>query len=595
MSSFGDGANPPFPEVKEDFTSDSGSSEKKSGQKLLALVRQMEKTSDLEGTDYEEKVEDTVKHFNFLILLYSRRGLLQGDLTKAERILSTLKTKTRERGSKGKSNGKGKTTQSNNADSTNSVGFQQEFLVLTAVVRALNNPNLELADKLLDDDHALMIALAAELCIAICQYIHRAKGIDQCAQAEYELLMESGKALLSGIVFSLRGIERDIQLYTEYTSGDSRTMKCLVMAILDHDKHIDPIVSCMKAASSLVNLFGTKLSRSTTLLSDLNSVAWKFLTANETSIQSSAARLVASIPMAGGTDRMRPSDIWNRCLCDVVSMMSSIIHTMAPLNKSSKRGEKFSEDKKIELETWVTFARGDVSEEPDRVLSFHIFLRGLTFCFQSLVSRDGLSGHETTLIDAKVDVENILDVVETLVSFPLAAETTFYKTKKRLRNETVDGGMLSARAVALLLGNHTKQLGHGILDSLLQCFGGSTLLPYSTRIIRVSYASLLTSCSGPLRKVLDPTSSLRLDGKKRKWLHRSIPVRRSALETVKTVLTQFGNGKREKASPLVTSKNDMEKAIALAAGCFVEEISKSPHFDEPDVSWGTFRERCSLV
>jgi hypothetical protein len=594
MSSIDDGMNPPFPENKEDAVGDSESSEKGSGQRLLALVRLIEKTSDLQENEYEKNMEDAVDLFNYLIALYSRRGLLQGNMTKADKILSTLKSKTRERGSKGKSNGK-----LTNSDANISAGFQQEFLVFTALVRVLSSTNLESNKYILDDDHALVIALAAELCVAICQYIHRSKEDDACIHAEYELLMQSGKALLSGIVSSLKSIERDVQMYTKSVSGQSlsSTEKCLVVALLDHDKHIDPINSCLKAASSLVSLFGTKLSRSTNLLSDLKSVAWKFLTMNENSIQCSAARVIAIIPMAGGTDRMMPSDIWNRSMTDTISMMSSIMNTMAPLNKSGKKGDAIlSEEARIALQTWVTFVREDVSEESARVLSFRRFLGGLTLCFQSLVSRDGMNGHDgSPLSDAKVDVESILEVIETLVSFPLSAETIFYKTKKRLRNEAVDGGLLSPRAASILLGNQIKKLGHSIFDCLLQSLGGSTLLPFSTRITRMAYASLLTSCSGPLRKVLDPTSGLRLDGKKRKWLHTSIPMRLAAIDTVKIVVTLFGNGKRDKFSPSTTSRNDAEKAIALAAGCFVEEIAKGENVDGPDDSWGTFRERGTLM
>eukprot|EP00980_Cylindrotheca_fusiformis_P011720 scaffold2783_cov129-Cylindrotheca_fusiformis.AAC.21 len=410
--------------------------------------------------------------------------------------------------------------------------------------------------------------------------------------------MESGKSLLSGMVGSLRSIEADIRLYTKSTPSHSSIVseRCLVMMILDHPKHVDPVVSCLKAASSLVSLFGTKLSRSTVLLSDLQRIAWKFLTANEDSIQISAARLIAVLPMAGGTDRMTPSFIWNKSVRDIISMTSAIVHTMAPLNKLSRSsGEGLSEDGRTRLETWVTFVREEISEEDARVLTFHRFLRGLTLCFSSLISRDGLGRHDSfLLVDAKLDVESILEVVENLLAFPLSAETSLYKTKKRLRDEALEGGFISPRAAAILLGNQVKKFGHIVLDSLLQGLGGPKLLPFSTRIIRISYASLLTACSDPLKKVLDPTSGLRLDGKKRRWLHHSIPMRILAVQTVTIVLGLFGNGKRE-MSTSASSRSDTEKAIALATGCLVEELSKFTDFDEKDSSWGTFQERSTLV
>merc|ERR1712070_12885 len=124
---------------------------------------------------------------------------------------------------------------------------------------------------------------------------------------------------------------------------------------------------------------------------------------------------------------------------------------------------------------------------------------------------------------AKIDIDSILSVVENFVSFPLAAETVFYKTKKRLRNEAVDNGLLSPRAVSTQIGNQVKRLGHDILDCLLETLGASTLLPYASSITRISYASLVTSCSSPLRKVLDPSSAMQMDGKRKRWLHESVP------------------------------------------------------------------------
>lgn len=604
------GYNPPFPESKDETMEQDGeeTSERKSaGQRLLALVRLLEKKSNSDYDGYESSMQEIVDLFNTLIALYSRRGLLQGNNTKADRIVSTLKSNQKERGqrktsSRGDHNMKLLDGSNNNSsDINNATGYQQEYLVLTAIVRVLNGASVESSKNsiILDDDQALLIALSSELCVAISQHILTSKDSDNCINAEFELLMQSGKPILSGLVNSLRSLDFDLQRNTLSLSGNPSkvTEKCPTLAMPDHEKHIDPINACFRAAASLIVLFGTKLSRSVALLSDLKSIAWKFLSMNEDSVQVSAAKLIAIIPMAGGTDRKTPSDVWNESMQEVVSMLSTITSIMAPLNKASSNDKMLSEEATARQNMWIQFVRNDISEESQRILTFHRFLRGLTLCFQSLLSRDGMISNNSAplLGDAKIDLESILGVVETFVSFPLSAETVFYKTKKRLRNEAVEGGLLSARAASTQIGNQIKKLGHGILDCLLESLGGSTLLPFASSITRISYASLVTSCSGPLRKVLDPSSAIQMDGKKRRWLHWSVPMRTTAIKTLKVVLTLFGNCKSEKAGSSVASRSNGEKAIALVVGCYIEEMESSKDMDGVDTSWGTFYERSILM
>ena len=358
------GYNPPFPESKDETVEQDGetSEKKNAGQRLLALVRLLEKKSNSDYDGYESSMQEIVDLFNTLIALYSRRGLLQGNNTKADRILSTLKSNQKERGQrKTSSRGDNKMTlldgSNNTSDINNSTGYQQEYLVLTAIVRVLNSASVETSkNSILDDDQALLIALSSELCVAISQHILTSKESDNCINAEFELLMQSGKPILSGLVNSLRSIDFNLQRNTaSFLSGNPSkiTEKCLTLAVPDHEKHIDPINACLRAAASLIALFGTKLSRSVALLSDLKSIAWKFLSMNEDSVQISAAKLIAIIPMAGGIDRKTPSAIWNESMQEVVSMLSTITSTMAPLNKASSNDKQLSEEATARLKMWL--------------------------------------------------------------------------------------------------------------------------------------------------------------------------------------------------------------------------------------------------
>jgi hypothetical protein len=598
------GFNPPFPEAPTiDETAGSElSSKKNSGQRLMGLVRLLEKRAC--DDNHEEHLDEAVDLLNNLISLYSRRGLLQGNVKKAERIQSLQKSNTKEKRSrKGSSNNELNIQQGESnysVDSADSVGLQEESLIFTSVIRILNGTNEDSKDRALDDDKALLIALAAELCISISQRVKTVVESDTCTLAEYELLAQSGKSILAGFVTTLRSIELDIQKHTMALTqcNPKKLDRCLTLASLDEDKHVDPIISCLKAASSLVSLFGTKLSRSTALISDLKTIAWRFLTLPHDSIQQSAAKLIACIPLAGGTERKTPSELWNVAISDIISMLSVVLDKIAPLNKSKKGNESETSDHAQNiLQEWIAFVREDIFEESARVVSFHRFICGLTRCFQSLISQDGMGQHaDCTLLDAKLDVENTLDVIESFLAFPLSAETILYKTKKRLRNETVDGGLLSPRALSTQVANQIKLLGHDILDCILASLGGPTLLPFARRITRISYASLLTSCSGTVRKVMDPTSAVQLDGKKRRWLHLSIPLRRVAINTFKTVTTSFGSDRSGKSSDRSNfSRSDGELAAALVVGCLIEEISSKDIQCDFDDCWGTFNERVELM
>ncbi|CAJ1966698.1 unnamed protein product [Cylindrotheca closterium] len=606
MLAIHEGINPPFPENLDELQENS---QKGFGQKLLNTVRRLEKIFSGQSADdvnSENTIDDAVSLFNQLISLFSRHGMLHGDSIRAGKILLSLKTSIKTKRPKGNKNNKQKNNSlsmdtSNEAESADSSGYEQEALIFTAILRVLNVENAG-DDSMFQTDRNLVLALTAELCVAVSQFVQESNSLDVCCQAEYELILQTGKPLLAGLVKAMTSLSSGIQTYTKQVTGTSPS-QCLTLAQLDADRHIDPLVSCLKATSSLVSLFGTKLSRSHRLLSDLRQLSWLFLTVNDSDVQTCSARLIATLPAAGGTDRTSPSDLWNQTMSDVIDLLARSTKAMAPLATSSKTNKKeddsnLAEETRTAYQLWRKCVKEDLSDEMDRALTFRCFLSGLTKCFQSLLLLDGI-GHganASMMSGAKVNVQSILDVIETFVTFPLSAENLFYKTKKRLRNESIDGGLLSPRIAATMLGNDLKTFGHNMLDILLQCLGGPTLLPHSVRISRISYASLLTSCSAPLRKALDPTRS-GVDGKKRKWLHQSIALRTVAINTLTASIAHFGIGRKEKsATSSRTSRSEGEMAAEYVAGCFLEEVIRGNEANGLlDDSWGSSSERVDLV
>lgn len=614
--------------------------------RLLTLIRSVEKSrgGDIDDDDddlYEENVNEAVVLLNHLVALYSRRGLLQGDHAKAERILSAPGSTYR-----GGSDGNQSRNNNNNsnrggvsrngsdlrisAGGRRQVAFpsssqqpqEDEALIFTSILRLLHSKNAVDTDaasrikksKPLEKDEALLISLAAELIVAISQHVKvrdddtttGTARIGTCILAEYELLAQSGKALLSGLLSAMHLVELRAREMMAPTVPNGRG--CMALVDLDECLHVQPLNSTMKAAASLISLFGTKLSRSTALLHDLKRASWTLMTASDDSVQDTAARLVACLPLAGGTDQTSPSDLWTMQVSDTLSMASLVLNGMAPLTKgidtdggtTTRISDGIVRD---HLTGWMNFVRSNVSNHSARLRCFSRYTRGLTKVFHFLLLRDGMEmqSSDATLMDAQVDVDKVLDVVESFVSFPLTAETAYYKSKRRLRDEVIEDGLLSLRDIMTVMANHIKHMGHDILDCALAAIGGPVLFPYARRIIRISYASILTSSSGPVRRALDPTNSVQLEGKKRRWLHLSIPMRTIAIRTLERTIMSFGVDISSMTRTNSTGRSaevntDEQRAVTIVIGCLVEQIGlKQIGAVEMADDWGSLAEQVDMV
>jgi hypothetical protein len=652
--------------------------------KLLTLIRTLEKTTggsacegdkikshnnndddDDDDVLYEDTVNEVVCLLNHLVALYSRRGLLQGDSVKAERILSSVGTTTSHNRHNNNSNrnrdnnsdlrlrtgerrdGIVPTSSSSSSSSLSQRPQEEEVLIFTSILRLLPNKNRSTEGD--DDDgdadvtspsksngqnrpprekdDALLISLGAELIVAMTQHLRAQEEggtststiggttIGSCILAEYELLAQSGKSLLNGFLNAMQWVEfhaRTMNSHNKIGRGKKNIHQgCMALIDLDDDLHIQPLNSTMKATSALISLFGTKLSRSTVLLQDLKRTSWTFITTSDTSVQDSAARLLACLPLAGGMEQKSPSILWTMLVSDTLNLSSFVLNSMAPLttgvnDDATERTTSLVISDDIVANRWrgwVNYLRTNISSPPSRLQCFSCYTRGLTMIYHFLLLRDGTETHSSdgTLIDAQVPVDKVLDVVESFVSFPLTAEMVYHKTKRRLRDEVIQDGLVSPKGIVSDVANHIKHMGHQILDCTIASMGGSVLLPYGKRIIRISYASLLTSSSGHVRKVLDPTSMIQMEGKKRRWLHLSLSMRTIAIRTMERTIRALGVDLSSMTRTSSTSRSvdvttDEQRAVTIVIGCLVEQIgSKQIGVVEVADTWGSLAERVEMV
>ena len=601
--------NPPVPtpiarvEAEDDFSP--SSSHKDPAHRLLRLIRLLEKEPP--GESYESYMEETVELMNSLIVLYSRRGLLQGNTGKAEKILASISqgrtgSHSRKRGSSKKLGNDVQQQIGKDETSTSDSSQLSETLLFTALTRIFTELMESRAGRA--DDSSLLLALGAELCVSMVRNIEVNKGSDRlCAAAEYEMLALSAKSIISGLISTIQSLADEMRKHSSQQGGISEKslQRCLAMAAcLDEHQHISAVLSSLRATCALVKLFGTKLSRSTELLMDTRKVAWDFVASPNLSLQDAAGRLLAALLFVGGTDRKTPTEMWTSGFHDIIYMITSLVETVAPVGNKlfNNKGISSSGASCQRLQEWTAFLRHDISSEMDRVITFLTTMRGLVLVYQHYLSPELNADAAIAPLEIKLDIESILEVVERFMSYPMAAESLFFRTKDRLRDEAVEGGLISPRIIATRVANEIKHQGHKILNVLIAFVGGPALLPFARRIIRVSYASLLTSCSGHVRKSMDPSSTGQLEGKKRRWLHLSVTLRTTAIATVQGVVVAFGSDRTAKFDSLerkAESKSDGEMAVTLVAGCLMEQIGANDVDESIEENWGTLAERVALM
>lgn len=608
-----DGLRPPLPDTGDNngSTAKPGQplNKKNVGQHLLALSRTLEyeynqqSSTSVSSAAYKETVAEVEDIMNKLVALYARRGLLQSNSAAAQATLDSQKVKGRDKKPKKTSSSgglqvyRGDVCETSAADSTVQ---QQEPLVLTAILRILALPGNDTVNREgfptdTAADVAFLVALACEICISINQGARGSDNGTVCKIAEHEMLSQLGKSILSGIVSSLRFLYTNLVGKTLATTDykPEGFVHCLSLIAEGDDSHfMDAIFSCLRAGSSLIGLLGNRFSRNFSLLTDLRALAWRSLALPNQPTQLAAARLLAILQSFGGNGRENTrTDPWSDGVKDTIWILSIALDEVAPLNKAVDFHQmQPSDDAQSTFRNWISFLKDDVDDEGGRAASFLWFMRGLTKLLQAFLCHDSPEHRDLPVrLDARVDVESIFQLLESLLSFPISAETIYLKTKKRLRHEPVEGGILSPTTIATHLAPHLKVLGHQILDCLVSNLGGPVLLPFSRRIYRISYASLLTSCSVRLRKVMDPNAAISLGGKKRRWMQSSVSLRGATIRTVQKVMDILGPD----SSKSTANESVGEMAAALVCGCLVEQASSFS--DNEHENWGSTSERIELV
>jgi hypothetical protein len=574
-----------------------------SGLRLLNLLKSFDKSSSNDEDVDMVVFEEIIELMQELIAVIQRRGLLRGNAELAKKLLDTLTTASNQRNAASTGNHKKKQTSSRNSTSLNDLSLQLPNITLDPVsaatpasfdVQMLMSAISRVIDtsvRRAEGPWILLVAAATNMITAACHFVQSKAVTDVCFLAEYEIVATHGKGFLSGIEKILKNLLHSLE------KDDN-----------DDEMTLHTIACCFRAASALINVFGTKLSRSSSILTGLREVAWQTLMSRRTSALAlkAATTLLATIPYAGGTDNVTPSILWNQTLMDAILVLRTAMRRVVPFmekNKNAKDVGPISDFVKLNVMDPYLLSLQQSLSESTKLDGFCQIVKGLSGLIMDLFSRDtiGVRSATTTtlclqLLATEVNVEMILCLVDTMISFSSAVENKFYATKKRLRQETVEGGALSPNSLVGSASGVVRTCGHELLNILITSLSATSLLPYARRVYKICYHAVWSSSSVTLRRVIDPTSMAMLDGKRERWMHTSLSYRMAAIQSFQHALQAFGMDVQNRSrSNSNRSDHDkiVERSISIVCGTVIEELSAD--FSASSMEWGSIDDRAHLV
>ncbi len=613
---------PPFPES----TASSNSSKKKDdefpspplheGKQFLNLLKTLENLAKSIESSTEEDNKDQVEAFSSTqeeildILstmenLFQRRGLLEYDSERAHEIQGKMNDKhsslqgndggtAAAKGSNGKKrkrSGAGGGSNGNIAsilgiDAGNSNGsIGKEAYVLSNLCRILmptstsssKNQDRELVQKY----PPIIIAAASNAFTAICEH-----GLNHLpsltATVEHSMIISISPQVISGIA-------KTVQLLL---SG----MKRIELGHQECMQFEKALASSCNCLSILISISGIRLSRSVKIMENVlnaaEGITWRDQRAENisfTAANEAAATLISTIPFAGNTNGDSPSKIWTEQLLSSCKTLLTTLIAFYPVSKrlrgKQERKRNSSNNETIE---WIEHIRSTAPSQASRIQVFSMRLEGYITIITKFLNMDRHNQMEASIC-CSLPIKRLLDVVENMFSFCTNAESKFLSTKPRLRNVSVDGGLLSPNA-AITVANHVKFHANNLLQNICSLLSNSALI-HGTRVIEIVLSNLQSSSTYTLRSIVDPLSVADKNSK-RKWLHSSISLRTMSVQSMLCIIQKLGS------SSVVSEPESIAKSIFFIVGMLVEQISDDCGDIEQGVErehWGTFEERSKLV
>jgi hypothetical protein len=392
---------------------------------------------------------------------------------------------------------------------------------------------------------------------------------------------------------------------------------------------VDASITCMRAASCIICLVQTRCAQSKKavgIMQELRSTTWSVLhsvdVGHDADVRKAAVGLLASLPLAGDSENTPQTALWSRSVKEGIVLLRLAVRDLFPVDAKERGDNSHLADKEEarqysaccqEHETWMSTLHDSIDENTSNdVVDFHrrekflLRVQCLTEYLLALMKMEGYPIHHPNNSNNNSEhffyvpfpLQSLLDISETLLSFPLAAEIKHRSLPTRLRSTPVEGGFLSPNA-AVQIAASIRCCGHDIFDATISTSRGAAL-DKARCIIAISMANLQSSVSRALLSVVVEGRKPQGDGKKEgisMQLRGCIPMRRKSIDTFRTVMLSMGSGVMSSAA----MAKSVCRGLVLVGGCLLEQIQNCCGYGKDDdgscweEEWGTIDERGELV
>jgi len=539
------------------------------GKRLLNLLKSLERLQKDDRQQHDTKESQDTDHAHILEILcqtatvYQQRGLFKDEESRAKYFsnvpVTTAKKRKRGGAAGGGTFGKISTILAQAQDGQNS--SSEEAYALSNLCRILI-PNNERDIMVYSSS---IVEASANAISALCHYCMQNTAM-KCA-VEKEMIGSIASQLLTGL---------------------GKVMRHL----LDRTNEDEAITACCNCAKNVMIVSNVKLSRNTNAISSIQSVALDILLrdAGEGSVCISescraAASLLSSIPLVGNSDNVPPLQIWSDNVLVTARNLDNTLVSFLPMVKKIENGKG---KRKADDCEWIENVKISIISQTDRMMVFLQRVKGYVSLLIALLEMDGYhisnAGHRAT-----IPINTLLQVSEQMLLFPSIAETRFLATNSKLRDISVEGGLLSPSA-AVMIGNAVKHLGFTLLEHICSKLT-TTVLPHGNRVLGIAFRHLQSSSSLTLKKLLDPSSSTDRNSMK-KLLHASILLRMKSVQMYSLIVQKVGS------NATCVQNEALPKAIAFIVGNILEQMSSDNDRDDHVIEYqhlGTEGEKAELV
>ena len=567
------------------------------GRNLLQLIRRCDKVSSSE--DKFQIDRDILEQLHVLKVFIQRSGLLTLEAVEKIKAQTDSSNSNVTAGSEG-----GKKRKRKGGDRGNSIAAAQygihldshsenvdkvdleEGRIVMALCRILdvgkkNKEEKEEEGKFDASDELKKVEAACQVITSICSHSNNADKDDTSIvkdmMGSIAVLLLDG---LCGVISKLEGTEKE-----DITTADT-------------------LISALKATASVISLVERRCSNSKAgekMLQNLRTVAWSVLkSTKDVEVLKAAATLLATLPLAGDSNNCSLSMLWTKSTLEGISLLQYAVNDFFPVSEERTGANMKQETCFNDHKEWMKRLQDTTDETTDnetiddnRRNMFLLRVQSLTNYIISLIKMDGYSiDHDIdNILFVNFPIQFLLDISESLLSFPLVAEIKTRSIPIRLRSSPVEGGLISANA-AIFIAASIRYCGHLLFDAAVSsCRRGAQ--SKARRIIAISMANLQSSVSRELLAVV--VEGRRVEGRKdgvTTQLRGSIPLRIKSIEMFRTVVSSLGSGLMSSSA---TSKS-VCKGSVLVGGCLLEQVQRCCATSKRnEEEWGTLDERANLV